>query len=67
MLMEKFFRVFGLTFFGFSVWSGLLVIGTYFSFLIYKPLAGVFIGWFVTESIYSMKKCGDISDVNKNT
>jgi len=41
MLMEKFFRVFG--------------------------LAGVFIGWFVTESIYSMKKCGDISDVNKNT
>jgi len=42
--------------FNFWFWSLFLIFGTYVSFLIYKPLAGVFIGWYLTETYHSLKE-----------
>ena len=42
--------------FNFLFWSFVLIIGSYICFLIFEPLCGIFIGWYLTESYYSMKK-----------
>ncbi|RKY01509.1 MAG: hypothetical protein DRP55_04200, partial [Spirochaetes bacterium] len=51
---EKFFNFLGTDAFAILVWIGILIIGTYSLFLIYQPLAGVFIGWYMTETVYSL-------------
>ena len=54
MIMKKFINLFGAGFFGLLVWTGVLILGTYFFFILYKPLAGVFIGWLMTDTLYSL-------------
>jgi len=55
MIMKKFLKLFGVDFFTILVWSGMLILGTYFFFRLYEPLAGVFIGWYMIDTIYSLR------------
>ena len=56
MIMKKFFKLFGVNGFSLLIWEGILIFVSYFLFLIYEQLCGVFIGWFVTDTYYSLKE-----------